>query len=83
VVVSCWNHLHFPERPELEVSVIRVQREGAADTKGDPHESWFVWVGEPDIALQQVARWYKRGFSQEHGYRFLMSPLFRPSYPVI
>jgi hypothetical protein len=60
-----------------------MQREGAADTNRDPRESWFVWVGEQDIPLQQVAMWYKRRFSQEHGYRFLMSPLFRPSYPVI
>ena len=71
MVVSCWKHLHFRERPQLEVSIIRVQREAARDTKRDPRESWFVWVGDQDIPLEQVATWYKRRFSQEHGYRFL------------
>lgn len=75
VVVSCWKHLHFRERPQLEVSVIRVQREAARDTKRDPRESWFVWVGDQDIPLEQVATWYKRRFSQEHGYRFLKQDL--------
>jgi hypothetical protein len=75
VVVSCWKHLHFRERPQLAVSVIRVQREGARDTKRDPRESWFVWVGDQDIPLEQVATWYKRRFSQEHGYRFLKQDL--------
>ena len=42
VVVSCWTGLHFRETPELEVSVIRVQREAARESKRDPRESWFV-----------------------------------------
>ena len=51
VVVSCWKHLHFREAPEVEVSVIRVQREAARDNKRDPRESWFIWTGQEDIPL--------------------------------
>ncbi len=75
VVVSCWVGLHFRETPEVEVRVIRVQREAARDTKRDPRESWFVWTGQQDIALEQVRTWYRKRFSQEHGYRFLKQDL--------
>ena len=75
VVVSCWKHLHFREAPEVEVSVIRVQREAARDSKRDPRESWFLWTAQEDIPLEQVRTWYRKRFSQEHGYRFLKQDL--------
>ncbi len=75
VVVSCWKGLHFREAPEAEVSVIRVQREAARDTKRDPRESWFIWTGQQDIPLEQVRTWYRKRFSQEHGYRYLKQDL--------
>ncbi len=75
VVVSCWKGLHFREAPETQVSVIRVQREAARDTKRDPRESWFIWTGTTDIPLEQVRTWYRKRFSQEHGYRFLKQDL--------
>jgi DDE superfamily endonuclease len=70
VVVSCWCHLHFREAPQDEVSVIRVQREAARDSKRDPRESWFLWTGTQEAPLEQVRPWYRKRFSQEHGYRF-------------
>jgi len=75
VVVSCWKHLHFRDAPEVEVSVIRVLREAARDTKRDPRESWVLWTGQQDIPLEQVRTWYRKRFSQEHGYRFLKQDL--------
>src|SRR5260221_1183088 len=75
VVVSCWKHLHFREAPQTEVCVIRVLREAARDTKRDPRESWFIWIGEEDVPLEQVRAWYRKRFSQEHGYRFLKQDL--------
>src|SRR5207248_9335058 len=66
VVVSCWKHLHFREAPQTEVRVIRVLREAARDTKRDPRESWFIWLGEEDVPLAQVRTWYRKRFSQEH-----------------
>lgn len=75
VVVSCWKHLHFREAPQTEVSVIRVLREAARDTKRDPRESWFIWTGGEDVPLEQVRTWYCKRFSQEHGYRFLKQDL--------
>jgi hypothetical protein len=75
VVVSCWKHLHFREAPQSEVTVIRVLREAARDSKRDPRESWFVWTGQEDIPLELVRTWYRKRFSQEHGYRFLKQEL--------
>src|SRR5256884_3024392 len=75
VVVSCWKHLHFREAPQTEVSVVRVLREAARDTRRDPRESWFLWLGAEDVPLEQVRTWYRKRFSQEHGYRFLKQDL--------
>jgi hypothetical protein len=75
VVVCCWKGLHFREAPEAEVGVIRVQRDAARDTKRDPRISWFIWTGKEDVPLEQVRPWYRKRFSQEHGYRFLKQDL--------
>ena len=45
VEVACWHTLHFKKARTLTVSVIRVTRHGAADTKRDPRVSWFVFAG--------------------------------------
>jgi hypothetical protein len=75
VLVSCWKQLHFREAPEAEVCVIRVQREAARESKRDPRESWFIWTGSQEVPLEQVRAWYRKRFSQEHGYRFLKQDL--------
>ncbi len=68
--VSEWTNLHLREAAALELSVIRVQREGASGKVGDPQESWYVWVGQTELELAQVWAYYKRRYSIEHGYRF-------------
>src|SRR5437588_5097360 len=74
VQISRWNHLHFQQDRELDLSVIRVEREAAKDSKRDPRVSWFVML-DAVIPLPQVAPQYRRRFSQEHGYRFLKQAL--------
>jgi hypothetical protein len=46
VVVSCWQGLHFRDAPQVPVTVIRVLREAARDSKRDPRISWFLWTGD-------------------------------------
>ena len=75
VVDTSWKGLHFREAPLVEVSVIRVLKEAARETKRDPRESWFIWTGQQDIPLEQVRSWYRKRFSHEHGYRFLKQDL--------
>lgn len=74
VRVSRWNHLHFSQARDLSVSVVRVQREQATNSKRDPRESWFVLLDDR-LPLSQVVGIYARRFSQEHGYRFLKQEL--------
>ncbi len=74
VQISRWSHLHFQQDRELDLAVIRVEREAAKGTKRDPRVSWFVMLDE-SIPLSQVAHQYRRRFSQEHGYRFLKQEL--------
>src|SRR6266700_7761384 len=74
VHISRWNHLHFQQDRELDLAVIRVEREVAKGTKRDPRVSWFVMLDE-SVPLPQIAQQYRRRFSQEHGYRFLKQEL--------
>jgi DDE superfamily endonuclease len=74
VQISRWSHLHFQQDRELDLSVIRVEREAAKGSKRDPRVSWFVML-DAVIPLSQVAQQYRRRFSQEHGYRFLKQEL--------
>ncbi len=74
VHISRWNHLHFQQDRALDLSVIRVEREAAKDTKRDPRVSWFVMLDQI-VPLPQIAPQYRRRFSQEHGYRFLKQDL--------
>jgi hypothetical protein len=75
LLVQAWQHLHVRQAREVEVTVFRVLREGAKGTKRDPRESWFVWVGEQELAPGSVAASYRYRFSHEHSYRFLKQDL--------
>jgi hypothetical protein len=75
MVVQAWRHLHFRQAREVAVTVFRVLRERAKGTKRDPRESWFVWVGQDELELSEVAVTYRRRFSHEHSYRFLNQDL--------
>lgn len=75
LVVQAWKRLHFRQAREVEVTVFRVLRDQASETKRDPRESWFVWVGEQDLPLAEVAQSYRLRFSHEHSYRFLKQDL--------
>lgn len=74
VRTSSWSHLHFKQDRELLLTVVRVERESAKDTKRDPRVSWFVLLDDL-VPLQEVASHYARRFSQEHCYRFLKQDL--------
>jgi hypothetical protein len=69
VTVSVWHNLHFKAARQITVSVIRVERHHATDSKRDPRQSWFVWQGQELPPLCEIALLYARRYSQEHGYR--------------
>lgn len=76
LLVQAWHHLHFRNCREVKVSVFRVMRPEAAETRRDPRESWFVWTGLAPLPLGEVVSIYKHRFSHEHTYRFLKQDLF-------
>jgi hypothetical protein len=75
VDVHRWKELHLRQARDLELSVVRVQRPYASNSKRDPRISWFV-VLDDALALSQVAPVYGHRFSHEHGYRYLKQDLF-------
>ncbi|MBO0792496.1 MAG: transposase [Ktedonobacteraceae bacterium] len=70
VLVTWWRHLHVKTARWLDLTVIQIVRPHATNTGRDPRQSWFVWIGDPEADLGQIALGYVRRFSQEHGYRF-------------
>jgi len=68
--VASWHNLHFKKARPVRVSVIRVIRYGAADSKRDPRVSWFLFVGQTLPPLAEIAATYARRYSLEHGFRF-------------
>lgn len=70
VRVTWWQEMALKDADWLPLTVIRVERLQAANTKRDPRTSWFVWVGDQQADIAVVALSYVHRFSQEHGYRF-------------
>jgi hypothetical protein len=68
--VDRWDDLHFQDARHIVVSVIRVTRHGAQDTKRDPKVSWFLFCGQECPALCEIPVEYARRYRIEHGFRF-------------
>jgi DDE superfamily endonuclease len=69
IQIHWWKHLHVKEARWLELTVIRVVRPHATNKERDPRLSWFVWIGDQQADLAQIALGYALRFGQEHGYR--------------
>jgi len=62
--------MHVKEARWLEMTVMRVVRPQASNQERDPRVSWFIWIGDQQADLVNIALGYVLRFSQEHGYRF-------------
>jgi hypothetical protein len=70
VQVTWWQQMTLKGADWLPLTVIRVERKEAANTKRDPRSSWFVWIGDQQADIAMIALLYIHRYSQEHGYRF-------------
>jgi hypothetical protein len=70
VTVSCWSGLHRRKARQVPITAIRIVREQAPNTKREPREAWFWWLGGMLPPLAEIATFYPHRFGQEHGYRF-------------
>jgi len=70
VQLTVWCDLHLRQGRAVPITAVRVIRAHARNTKRDPRESWFWWLGGPLPPLSELAGLYPRRFGQEHGYRF-------------
>ncbi|GAC1365744.1 MAG: hypothetical protein NVSMB44_27920 [Ktedonobacteraceae bacterium] len=70
VEITWWKHLHIKEARWLQVTVVQVVRPHATNKERDPRVSWFVWIGDQEADVAQIAVRYVLRFGQEHGYRF-------------
>lgn len=70
VEVTCWKKMHPKDARWLSVTVLQVVRPHATNKERDPRVSWFVWIGDQEADVFQIALGYVLRFGQEHGYRF-------------
>lgn len=55
VEISWWQQMHLKNAEWMDLTVIRIVRPTACQTKRDPRTSWFVWIGDPQADLAQAA----------------------------
>ncbi|GAC1406639.1 MAG: hypothetical protein NVSMB49_26340 [Ktedonobacteraceae bacterium] len=70
VEVTCWKNMHIKDARWLSLTVLKVVRPHATNKERDPRVSWFVWIGDQEADVVQIALGYVLRFGQEHGYRF-------------
>jgi hypothetical protein len=70
IEIFWWKQMHVKQARWLEMTVIGVVRPHATNKERDPRESWFVWIGDPQADIAEIAMGYALRFGQEHGYRF-------------
>ncbi|MDQ3855940.1 MAG: transposase [Chloroflexota bacterium] len=70
ITVSCWQRLHLSKCRDVQIAVLRVRRQGAKETKRDPKDSWFWWLGGQLPPLESIPKLYARRYCLEHAYRF-------------
>jgi hypothetical protein len=58
VEVTWWKHMHVKSARWLDVTVLRVRGPHATKKERDPRISWFMWMGEPEADLAQMALGY-------------------------
>ncbi|GHO82450.1 hypothetical protein KSZ_04560 [Dictyobacter formicarum] len=52
--------MHVKDARWLEITVIRVVRPHATNKERDPRSSWFVWIGNTDANIAEIALEYAR-----------------------
>lgn len=71
VQIYWWENMHVRNARWLNLTIIKVVRPRATDSKRDSRVSWFVYIGqELKEGITQIALLYDLRFGQEHGYRF-------------
>jgi hypothetical protein len=71
VQIYWWENMHVRNARWLNLTVIKVVRPRAADSKRDPRVSWFCYIGQNlKDGIEKIALSYGLRFGQEHGYRF-------------
>jgi hypothetical protein len=68
VDVTWWKHMHVIK--QARSLVVTVVRPHATNKERDPRISWFVWMGNHEADVVQIALGSVLRFGQEHGYRF-------------
>ena len=76
VEVQRWDQLHFKKAAPHPVTLIRIERLEAQDTRRDSKVLWLAWEGEPPPPLEQWWHQYGRRWPIEPWYHLAKSRLY-------
>lgn len=73
--VQCWSGLHFRKTPDIEMTLIQVQRLAPSSLPARHRPLWLIWTGAGKPDLHTVWQHYLRRFCVDHWYRFIKQRL--------
>ncbi|MEE9296287.1 MAG: NF041680 family putative transposase [Phycisphaerae bacterium] len=71
-----WTRWHFRKAPEVPMTIIRIERLAARDTRRDPKVFWLTYIAEEPQPLAQWWSLYLRRYVIEPWYRFSKQRLY-------
>lgn len=69
ILLARWDHRPLKPARAVELSLVRLRRTGASQSKPHPRVSWFLWQGAQPLPLAQVRPTSRCRFGSEPGYR--------------
>ena len=75
-MVHRWDDLHFKKAASHPLTLIRIERLEAKDTRRDPQVIWLAWAGPPPPPLEQWWHLYGRRGPIEPWYHLAKSRLY-------
>ncbi len=71
-----WTAWHFRQAPDVPMTIIRIERLAARDTRRDPKVFWLAYIAQEAQPLAQWWSLYLRRYVIEPWYRFIKQRLY-------
>ena len=75
VEIKRWSEFHFSNSADHPMEIILIQRTEKGLSKKAAKPMWLAWIGEEELSLEELGKYYLRRFAIEHWNRFVKQRL--------